>query len=259
VRDGHNVRRAYYAQHQADALDEKATVVDEVYDAAPLEWSLGDVRDLLGTFLFSGDAAFKPIGVLSGGERSRVALAKMLLRPANVLMLDEPTNHLDIPAREMLETALREYQGTAIVVSHDRYFISQIANKIIEVAGEAVTTYRGDYEYYREQKAKQKEEEKAAMVAAKAAVEASNRPTKAEQERPAKLSPWKTKKAMETLEQEISELEARIKDFEHRMADPSLYGDGEKVKETLALYETSKAQLERSTLQWEELAMSLES
>jgi ATP-binding cassette subfamily F protein 3 len=260
VRDGHNVRRAYYAQHQADALDVKSSVMEEVYNAAPLEMSQVDVRNLLGAFLFSGDTVLKPIGVLSGGERSRIALAKMLLQPANVLLMDEPTNHLDIPAREMLENALRDYQGTAVVVSHDRYFISQVANKIVEVAGEAVTMYQGDYEYYREQKAKEKEREKEidASAAAKAVVEAPTQTGRQETNRPPKLSPWKTKKAMEALEQEITEIEERIKEFERSMADPTLYGDGDKVKETLASYETSKVQLEQLTARWEELALSLE-
>ncbi|KGF73204.1 lysophospholipase [Neosynechococcus sphagnicola sy1] len=152
----HNVIPGYFEQNQAEALDLDKTVIDTVHDEVP-QWSNEEVRTLLGRFLFSGDTVFKVVAALSGGEKARLALAKMLLRPANLLILDEPTNHLDIPAKEMLESALQAYDGTVIIVSHDRYFISQVANKIVEIREGELLLYRGDYHYYLEKIAEEKE------------------------------------------------------------------------------------------------------
>ncbi len=143
----HNVLPGYFEQNQAEALDLSKKVMDTIHDEVP-DWTNEEVRTLLGRFLFSGDAAFKKVEALSGGEKARLALAKMLLQPANLLILDEPTNHLDIPAKEMLESALKNYDGTALIVSHDRYFISQVANKIVEIRDGELRLYRGDYHYY---------------------------------------------------------------------------------------------------------------
>jgi ATP-binding cassette subfamily F protein 3 len=132
-----------------------------------------EVRGVLGKFLFSGDTVFKLVRDLSGGEKARLALAKMLLTPVNFLILDEPTNHLDIPAKEMLEAALREYEGTVAVISHDRYFISQVANKIVEIRDGDLCVYAGDYAYYQEKREEETREAKyKAEVAAKAAKDA---------------------------------------------------------------------------------------
>ncbi|MFN6540965.1 MAG: ABC-F family ATP-binding cassette domain-containing protein [Nostoc sp. EkiNYC01] len=178
----HNVIPGYFEQNQAEALDLKRTVMETIHDEVP-DWKNEEVRTLLGRFLFTGDTVFKAVGALSGGEKARLALAKMLLRPANLLILDEPTNHLDIPAKEMLEEALQNYDGTAIVVSHDRYFISQVANKIVEIRDGEFRVYLGDYHYYLQKIAEEKEEarlaaieaEKAAKKAAKAAKAATKR------------------------------------------------------------------------------------
>ncbi len=172
----HNVIPSYFEQNQAEALDLGRTVMETIHDEVP-SWKNEEVRTLLGRFLFSGDTVFKKVSSLSGGEKARLALAKMLLRPANLLILDEPTNHLDIPAKEMLEQALQNYDGTAIIVSHDRYFISQVANKIVEIREGELITYKGDYHYYlsklEEEKQKERQrieaEKKAAKKAAKAA------------------------------------------------------------------------------------------
>lgn len=152
----HNVIPSYFAQNQAEALDLNKTVLDTVHDEVP-EWKNTEVRTLLGRFLFSADTVFKKVESLSGGEKARLALAKMLLSPANLLILDEPTNHLDIPAKEMLEEAIRNYDGTLIVVSHDRYFISQIANKIVEIKEGELIVYNGNYQYYLSKVAEAKE------------------------------------------------------------------------------------------------------
>lgn len=165
----HNVIPSYFEQNQAEALDLSKTVVDTIHDEVP-DWTNEEVRTLLGRFLFSGETVFKNVEALSGGEKARLALAKMLLQPANLLILDEPTNHLDIPAKEMLEEALQNYDGTAILVSHDRYFISQVANKIVEIRDGELRLYRGDYHYYLDKIAEEKQKaELEAIEAAKTA------------------------------------------------------------------------------------------
>ncbi|QNG28662.1 ABC-F family ATP-binding cassette domain-containing protein [Synechococcus sp. LTW-R] len=161
----HNVIASYFEQNQAEALDLSKTVIDTMFEAVP-DWTQTQVRSLLGSFCFSNDAVFKEVGKLSGGEKARLALALMLLSPCNLLVLDEPTNHLDIPAKEMLENALRDYEGAALVVSHDRYFVSQVANKIVEIRDGELVVYRGDYAYYREKKAEEAAATQAALEAA---------------------------------------------------------------------------------------------
>ncbi|MGB3765952.1 MAG: ABC-F family ATP-binding cassette domain-containing protein [Phormidesmis sp.] len=186
----HNVLPGYFEQNQAEALDLSKTVLGTIHDEVP-DWKNEEVRTLLGRFLFSGDSAFKKVESLSGGEKARLALAKMLLQPANLLILDEPTNHLDIPAKEMLENALKNYDGTALIVSHDRYFVSQVANKIVEIRDGELRLYRGDYRYYLDKIEEEKERarlekieaEKAAKTAARRAKDrekqAEKRKTKA--------------------------------------------------------------------------------
>ena len=147
----HNVIASYFEQNQAEALDLNKTVIETMFEAVP-DWTQTQVRSLLGSFCFSNDSVFKDVGKLSGGEKARLALALMLLSPCNLLVLDEPTNHLDIPAKQMLEDALMAYEGAALLVSHDRYFISRVANKIVELRDGELVLYRGDYNYYLEKK-----------------------------------------------------------------------------------------------------------
>ncbi|HEY9776619.1 MAG TPA: ATP-binding cassette domain-containing protein [Planktothrix sp.] len=172
----HNIVPAYFEQNQAEALELDISVLDTIADCVH-NWKDAEIRGLLGRFLFSGDTVFKKVRDLSGGEKARLALAKMLTTSANFLILDEPTNHLDIPAKETLEEALKEYEGTVIIVSHDRYFISQVATKIVELRDSTLVEYHGDYKYYEQKKeeekqraldakvAKQREEEQAAKRA----------------------------------------------------------------------------------------------
>jgi ATP-binding cassette subfamily F protein 3 len=174
----HNVIPGYFEQNQAEALDLNKTVMETIHDEVP-DWKNEDVRTLLGKFLFSGDTVFKQVGALSGGEKARLALAKMLLRPANLIILDEPTNHLDIPAKEMLEESLQNYDGTAIVVSHDRYFISQVANKIVEIRDGEFRVYLGDYHYYLGKIAEEKEAAKLDAIAAEKAAKKAAKAAKA--------------------------------------------------------------------------------
>jgi len=174
----HNVIPGYFEQNQAEALDLEKTVMDTIHDEVP-DWTNEEVRTLLGRFLFSGDTVFKKVGALSGGEKARLALAKMLLRPANLLILDEPTNHLDIPAKEMLEESIQHYDGTALIVSHDRYFISQVANKIIEIRDGEFRVYLGDYHYYLDKIEEEKEEAKLAAIASEKAAKKAAKAAKA--------------------------------------------------------------------------------
>ncbi len=171
----HNVVAGYFEQNQAEALDLAKTVIDTLFEAVP-DWTQTQVRSLLGSFCFSNEAVFKEVGKLSGGEKARLALALMLLSPCNLLVLDEPTNHLDIPAKQMLEEALQEYDGAALIVSHDRYFISRVANRIVELRDGELVLYRGNYDYYREKKAEEAEAERSRQAErARQARQAANR------------------------------------------------------------------------------------
>ncbi len=161
----HNIIASYFEQNQAEALDLSKTVIDTMFEAVP-DWTQTQVRSLLGNFCFSNDSVFKEVGQLSGGEKARLALALMLLSPCNLLVLDEPTNHLDIPAKQMLEDALCHYDGAALLVSHDRYFISRVANRIVELRDGELILYRGDYTYYLEKKEEEKQAAEAALAAA---------------------------------------------------------------------------------------------
>jgi ATP-binding cassette subfamily F protein 3 len=175
----HNVVPGYFEQNQAEALDLARTVIDTLFEAVP-DWSQTQVRSLLGSLGFSGDAVLKQVGQLSGGEKARLALALLLVSPCNLLVLDEPTNHLDIPAKEMLEDALRAYEGAALLVSHDRYFITRVANRIVEVRDGELVLYRGDYAYYQEKK---REEAEAAQLETEArAAEAKRRENRQRQQ-----------------------------------------------------------------------------
>ncbi len=180
----HQVIPGYFEQNQAEALDLSKTVMATIHDEVP-DWKNEEVRTLLGQFLFSGETAFKNVEALSGGEKARLALAKMLLQPMNLLVLDEPTNHLDIPAKEMLEDSLSNYEdGTVVIVSHDRFFISRVANKIVEVRDGQLVVYRGDYHYYLDKKAEEKEKARLkAIEAEKEAKAAAKREKQKEKEK----------------------------------------------------------------------------
>ena len=171
----HNVIAGYFEQNQAEALDLSKTVIDTIFEAVP-DWTQTQVRSLLGNFCFSNESVFKEAGKLSGGEKARLALALMLLQPCNLLVLDEPTNHLDIPAKQMLEDALIDYEGAALLVSHDRYFISRVANTIVELRDGELVRYRGDYAYYLQKKEEEAEAARAASEEqARAAKRTANR------------------------------------------------------------------------------------
>jgi ATP-binding cassette, subfamily F, member 3 len=212
---GHNVEIDYFAQDQYKALDAQARIFDDLREQAPRKTDT-ELRNLLGCFLFSEDDVFKPIGVLSGGERNRYALARMLLSPSNFLLLDEPTNHLDMRAKDVLLTALKEYTGTVVFVSHDRYFIDQLATRVFEIGGGEVDVFPGNYEDYlwRKERAAVAETAVAAPTVAAASVTAPAENKK-------RLNPQAMKKLTDRaafLETKIAEGEGVVRNLEERLA-----------------------------------------
>lgn len=189
----HNVIPGYFEQNQAEALDLTLTVEETIQKAVP-DWKYEDIRALLGKFLFSGDTVKKKVATLSGGEKARLALAKMLLQPVNLLMLDEPTNHLDIPAKETIESALQNYDGTALIVSHDRYFISKVATKIVEISEGELVVYEGDYHYYLEKKEEAAQAARLAEERAQAEAKRQAKKEKQKQKEKERKAAKKTKK-----------------------------------------------------------------
>ena len=259
---GANVLRAYYAQDQSETLDAANTVLQELYKAAPRDWTLEDVRSMLGRFLFSGDDAYKSVSVLSGGERSRLALAKMLLRASNVLLMDEPTNHLDVRARETLEDALAEYPGTLVLASHDRYLIDKLANKVVEITGEEVKLYPGNYTAYRMAKAQeQADQDTEPGSAGEGVAPSSARRTQSPEPRTrsSARSVRQLQKELAAVEREIITLEQRVAELEQLMADsPELLVDVEESAPLVAEYAELNARLPELNLRWEELGLELE-
>lgn len=252
IRYGSNVDIGYYDQHQSTLHADK-TALDEIWDRFP-QMEQSNVRGALGMFLFTGDDVFKPIHTLSGGEKGRVALTALMLRKDNLLLLDEPTNHLDMDSREVLEDALTDFGGTIITVSHDRYFINRIANRIIEMQPDGVTEYIGNYDDYIERKNR--------PVAVE--VEAGKTKTELEKEkrreklsrqalRQLKIRAQEAEKAVGVKETEIAELEAQ-------MADPSLYSDAQKSADVQRAYQKAQQALQTLYEQWEaaEAALSQE-
>ena len=153
----YNIIPSYFEQNQAEALELEKTVIETISQSVP-DWTQTEIRSLLGSFGLTNDSVFKEVSQISGGEKARLALALMIIKPSNFLILDEPTNHLDIPSKQMLEQALSNYNGTALIVSHDRYFISKVANKIVEIRDGQLIKYQGDYKYYKEKKIEEAQE-----------------------------------------------------------------------------------------------------
>ncbi len=260
---------AYYAQHQVEALDYRNSILDEVRGAAP-SVPPERVRGLLGRFLFSGDDAFKPIGILSGGEKCRVALAKILVNPANVILLDEPTSHLDIPSRDVLEDALEEFTGSVVMISHDRHFIESLARRVIEVGGGRIRSYLGGYLDYLERKARE-ERAVAAPAAPSAAAPRAGAPsppparrTRDEKRREAearnaryrKLAPVRDE--IGRLERELEEMGRRLARLEAEMASPVLYQDAARFADVFKEYGALRGVVESKTARWEALTLHLE-
>lgn len=255
---GHNTKLGYFAQHQIEALDGRNRVVEELARAIPAG---ADVRprDLLGRFLFSGDDTDKKVSVLSGGERTRLALAKLLVSPVNLLCLDEPTNHLDIQSRDVLEDALLEYAGALVLITHDRHLIRSVADHVIEVVGGRVRSFDGDYEYYLAKRQREGEEQAAPITSTRNSKEptvGAKERRRLEAEERARTKAMRDKVAK--LERQISATSEEIARLDAVMADPAVYSSGTDVKELLNEYERAKKKAARLESSWEEAAEALE-
>jgi len=264
---GAHVAVHYYAQHQLEALTPTLKVLEELERAAP-EFGQTRLRTILGTFLFSGDAVEKKISVLSGGEKARLALAKMLVRPAALLCLDEPTNHLDLASREVLESALAAFPGTIVFISHDRYFINRIATGIVEVARGTLVTYLGTYDDYLDAKARATAAESSTAPAPRppAAPSAPTRPEPAPRANRPEASKRTGKVAkdvrelrrrLEDVERQIHALEARLAEIGERLGDPAFYADSERVRAVAAERKSAEEQVTWLMREWEQLSTAL--
>jgi ATP-binding cassette, subfamily F, member 3 len=251
---GTNLQIGYYDQEQAELTSNKR-VLNELWDDYPLK-NEKEIRTVLGNFLFSGDDVLKVVSTLSGGEKARLALAKLMLEKANVLILDEPTNHLDLDSKEVLENALIDYPGTILFVSHDRYFINRIATKVLELSRQGSTEFLGDYDYYLEKKLEQVE---LAALALAASVKKSAQTEAAEknsyqQDKESKKQERQRKRKLEEMEQRIEELEEQIQEFEQQLCAPEIFQNHEKVMEINLNSEKAKSELEQLMEEWTELA-----
>lgn len=249
VLKGHNVNIEYYHQ-QRENINPSNTVLDEVWDENP-HLDNTQIRNILAAFLFRGDDVYKTIEALSGGEKSRVALAKLMLSRSNLLLLDEPTNHLDIQSREVLENALIDYSGTVLVISHDRYFLDRVTTKIAELTPEGINFYHGNYSYYR---MKKQQQEEAMMLA-----ERDNGPTKTalkqqrKKEREERELRRQEKRKVREIEQAIIETEEKISRLEHSMCLPEVYSDHEKMNELHMEIIGLKKNLDELYEEWERI------
>jgi len=250
---GHNVTETFFAQHQLESLHLENEILQELQSFAPKHTDT-ELRSILGSFLFTGDDVFKKIKVLSGGEKSRVALAKALTADANFLILDEPTNHLDIQSVNILIQALQQYEGTFIAVSHDRYFLDNVANKIWFIEDKKIKQYPGTYAEFDEWYAKRKLQPKIELPVA---------PKKEEKKEEVKVqnpSEDKSKQLkklngdLARMEEKIAGLEKDIKELENKLAEDGVYNDVAKSKEVNAAYQQKKDELAKTQDEWEVLA-----
>ncbi|HAA8020915.1 TPA_asm: multidrug ABC transporter ATP-binding protein [Listeria monocytogenes] len=259
---GAGVKIGYYDQEQAKLTSNK-TVLMELWDDYP-ELNEVNVRTTLGNFLFSDDDVLKNVQSLSGGEKARLALAKLTLLEANVLVLDEPTNHLDIESKEVLEAALIDFEGTILFVSHDRYFINRIASKIVELAPEKATVFLGDYDYYQEKLAEEKElarldaedrRKKGEQVEATSSVRKLNYQEEKEQQKLLR----QRKRKLEEVEKSMEATDKKIAELELQLTNPEVFQDHEKALEITQELDAVKADGEKLMEEWEQISEELES
>lgn len=260
---GHNIEEAFYAQHQLESLNMNNTILDEMREAGSKKTDL-ELRALLGCFLFSGDDADKKIKVLSGGEKARVALAKTIISKANFLLLDEPTNHLDIHSNELLIEALNRYEGSFVLVSHDRYFISKTANKIWEIVDHQIKEFKGGYEEWVAWKERMALQQKNAVLPKNAApsAKAEKKVQQAVQAPPANNKPinketqkelQKQKRSFENIEKKLADLNSRKGELENLLGAPDTYGNPEAFRKTEAAYQQVLKDLVEANSEYEKV------
>jgi ATP-binding cassette subfamily F protein 3 len=262
-KQGHNAIVSYFSQDQDDLLTSNKTVWDEVYSVAP-NHIVPQLRTLLGCFLFSGDAIEKPVSVLSGGERSRLVLCKLLLSPANCLLLDEPTNHLDIRSKDILMDSLRDYEGTLVFVSHDRYFLDGLATKVLEIGNQTATVYLGNYEDYLFKKSEQEKSKTAQPENSR--INDSPQPVVAQEQadpgiKKKKVNPFKVqqmKLRIERLEGQIQLHETRVAVLNQMLASEELYRDHQLFRSTMEEHDKLQHELEGYLEEWENLHSALD-
>jgi ATP-binding cassette subfamily F protein 3 len=258
---GHNVTVAFYAQHQLETLDGSRSVLAELESVASVE-DVPRLRGHLGAFLFSGDDVQKRVSVLSGGEKARLALAKMLLRPSNFLVLDEPTNHLDVAACEVLEDALADYQGTLLFISHDRAFINALATRVVEVRDGVLRDHTGNYEDFERSAAAAAPEDAASPApSARAPAPAEQKEVRIaarEQDKQRVRQQVRARKRLAAVEQEIAQHESALEQLGWRLGDPEVHRDGAAVRALEAERGDLRGKIEALYREWERLAAELE-
>jgi len=258
--EGHNLIMAYFAQDQAHTLDQKLTVLEQITRAAPYDM-VPKVRNLLGAFLFHGDDVHKKVAFLSGGERNRLALAILLLKPANLLLLDEPTNHLDLASKEVLLQALRGYQGTLVFVSHDRYFVDALASRVIEVAGHRATSYLGNYEDFLRVKSGEGDAshsllrvEQASMKNIPAPVaDKTIRAVSHAERKAARREEQKRQKQLTEVEERIEFLEQQLAELTSEMQEPVMATDHARLGKLVDRHAALQEELDDCMARWESL------
>ncbi|WP_099157750.1 ABC-F family ATP-binding cassette domain-containing protein [Virgibacillus ndiopensis] len=244
---GTNVQVGYYDQEQTNLTASK-TILQELWDEHPLI-NEKDIRTVLGNFLFSGDDVLKLVHSLSGGEKARLSLAKLMMQQANLLVLDEPTNHLDIDSKEVLEAALMDFPGTIIFVSHDRYFINKITDQVVEMQHDGVTIYLGDYDYYMEKKQEEIEREQLQQVE-ETVQKAEQKKLSYKEEKILRSEQRKKERQIADLEAKIEELENKLAHLEQKMTEPEIYQDHEKALELTKQTSEMKQRIEQLMEEW---------
>ncbi|SMB98032.1 ABC transporter related [Hymenobacter roseosalivarius DSM 11622] len=254
---GHNVIMSFYAQHQLESLNVNNEILQEMNEAGSKRNEM-ELRSVLGSFLFTGEQVYKKIKVLSGGEKSRVALAKTLISEANFLLLDEPTNHLDMQSVNILIQALEQYEGTYIVISHDRFFVENVANKIWFIEDFQLKEYPGTYsEFEQWMEDRDKAAKKAALNApqpsTKAASNQKSAPAKAEPAKSTSNGSAKSSRELQEVESRITTLEKELAQYEAQLADPGIYSNAAQLKDATLKFEQVQKELTAQTKRWEEL------